>query len=121
MASIIYQTQKNGRVYAYSSESYWDKDLKKVRTRKKYLGRYDPETKQIITKQDKASKASTSDPESGTIEELKKQIKEKDKLIAEKDRQISKLTEDMEQINRKYQDIRLVFTKVEKLMSGCLK
>jgi predicted RNase H-like nuclease (RuvC/YqgF family) len=47
MASIIYR-EKNGRKYAYQSESYWDKEKKAPRSRTKYLGVVDPNTGEII-------------------------------------------------------------------------
>ena len=49
MPSIVYWTNKrSGAVYAYSSESYWDKDKKAPRSKRTYLGRVDPETGEII-------------------------------------------------------------------------
>ena len=49
MPTIVYQTnQKTGVKYAYLSTSYWDKDKKAPRSTRKYLGRVDPETGDII-------------------------------------------------------------------------
>ena len=41
MSSRSYLKSPSGTVYVYESSSYWDKDLKKTRTRKKYLGKLD--------------------------------------------------------------------------------
>lgn len=48
MASIVYQV-RNGHRYAYSSESYWDKDKKAPRSKLTYLGPVDEETGEVIT------------------------------------------------------------------------
>jgi hypothetical protein len=49
MPTIVYQTnQRTGVKYAYLSTSYWDKDKKAPRSTRKYLGRVDPETGDII-------------------------------------------------------------------------
>jgi hypothetical protein len=49
MANISYQhNKKTGAIYAYSVESYWDKDKKAPRTKQLYLGVLDQETGEII-------------------------------------------------------------------------
>ena len=49
MAAIVYQTnKKTGITYAYESVSYWDKEKKQSRAKRKCIGRVDPETRQII-------------------------------------------------------------------------
>jgi transposase len=49
MATIVYQkNKKTGVVYAYESVSYWDKDKKQSRARRKCIGRVDPKTGQVV-------------------------------------------------------------------------
>ncbi len=49
MAAIVYQTnKKTGVTYAYESVSYWDKEKKQSRAKRKCIGRVDPETKKIV-------------------------------------------------------------------------
>lgn len=51
MTCTVYQTNKKTCVtYAYRSESYRDPVTKKPKSRRVYLGRVDPETKQNIPK-----------------------------------------------------------------------
>ena len=47
MASIVRVT-KNKQVYLYESTSYWDKDKRAPRTKMVYLGKENPETKEIL-------------------------------------------------------------------------
>ncbi len=49
MAAIVYQiNKKTGITYAYESVSYWDKEKKQSRAKRKCIGRVDPETQEII-------------------------------------------------------------------------
>jgi transposase len=49
MAAIVYQTSKQtGITYAYESQSYWDKEKRQSRAKRKCIGRIDPETKEIV-------------------------------------------------------------------------
>lgn len=62
MSCIVYQTdKKTGVKYAYESESYWDSEKQQPRSRRKYLGKVDPETGEIITKRaGKTAKSKTA-------------------------------------------------------------
>ncbi len=49
MAAIVYQkNKKTGVIYAYESVSFWDKEKKQSRAKRKCIGRVDPETKKIV-------------------------------------------------------------------------
>lgn len=49
MATIIKHLDKrSGITYAYESVSYWDKEKKTSRSKRKLIGRVDPETGEII-------------------------------------------------------------------------
>ena len=49
MASIVKQTDKrSGITYAYESISYWDKEKKMPRCKRKLIGRVDPVTGEIV-------------------------------------------------------------------------
>ena len=49
MATIVYQkNKKTGAVYVYESESYWDKEKKQPRSKRRYLGKLDPETNEVV-------------------------------------------------------------------------
>lgn len=51
MGCIVYQTnKKTGVMYAYWNESYRDPITRKPTARRTYMGRVDPETKEIVKK-----------------------------------------------------------------------
>ena len=59
MAFIVYQTnKKTGTVYAYRQEAYRDPVTKRPKSKKTYLGRVDPVTKQIVEKYGRKTKPS---------------------------------------------------------------
>ena len=46
---VVYQTDKrSGITYAYENKSFWDKDLKRSRSKRTLIGRVDKETGEII-------------------------------------------------------------------------
>lgn len=62
MACIVYMTnKKSGHVYAYESVSYRDPVTKAPKSKRKYLGRVDPITKEFLQKPSK--KDGTQTPE----------------------------------------------------------
>lgn len=60
---IVYQKDKrSGITYAYENHSYWDKEKKQSRSKRKLIGRLDETTGQII-ETDKRCAHLTSDPD----------------------------------------------------------
>lgn len=108
MSCIVYQTnKKTGVTYAYSSESYWDKDKKQPRSRRKYIGRVDPETGKIVTKADKASAKKETDSTT-EIKNLQKQIKEQES-------QMESLQEELTSLRRRYKKATELLHRVHQL------
>ena len=55
MSAIVYQTnKKTGVTYAYESISYWDKDKRQSRAKRKCIGRLDPQTQEVVPTRRKA-------------------------------------------------------------------
>ncbi|MDI9470448.1 MAG: hypothetical protein QM296_09605 [Bacillota bacterium] len=87
--AIVYQHDKRcGITYAYESKSYWDKETKKRRAKRKLIGRVDPETGEIVptdgrrrnAEQNKAAKEKLH--EEALYEKALKQIAAQEALIA---------------------------------------
>ena len=87
MSCIVYQTDKRtGIKYAYESVSYWDKDKKQPRSKRKYLGKVDPVSGKIITSQSKKRSLTRLGQEENDacgpdIMQLQKELLEKDARI----------------------------------------
>lgn len=96
MPTIVYQVnKKTGVKYAYESISYWDKDKQAPRSKRRYLGRVDQETGEIIKKKEK----NTSAEESSDLAQLRAELEEKDALIASLQEKLQVLTERLAKIH----------------------
>ena len=105
MSCIVYQTdKKTGIKYAYESFSYWDKEKKQPRSKRKYLGPVDPDTNEIIYKKEESRhRANKEGADHTETEELKKELAERDSIIErlkeeikKKDLEYKKLTASVE-------------------------
>lgn len=113
MSSIVYQTNKTtGITYAYESISYWDKEKQQPRSKRRYLGRVDPETKEIIPKKEKRSKrkASLSSEESKNITEL---LDQKDQVIAALREEVIRLQNDLSEKNEALEKIKAICGEIQ--------
>lgn len=74
MASIVYQKDKrSGLTYAYESFSYWDKEKKQSRAKRKLIGRVDKETGKIVpTDGRNRKKKSSSDKKTSSLPQSKR-------------------------------------------------
>ena len=108
MASIVYQIdKKTGAKYAFESVSYWDKDKKQPRSKRKYLGKVDPETGEIIPSRGRTVHSEEKASEETTIlPALYKEIEERDRTIKELRRALDEVTEKYNQLLTTVQKIR---------------
>ena len=88
MAILDIHNKKRGVTYVYDSHSYWDKELKQPRSKRRLLGRRDPDTGELVPtrKRGAASSATPANADSGTdyatlYRHLQKAVREKDALI----------------------------------------
>lgn len=77
MASIVKHTDKrSGITYAYESISYWDKEKKQPRNKRRLIGRVDPETGEIVPTDGRCRKRSPyHDPEESREEQILAELK----------------------------------------------
>ena len=108
MASIVYQIEKKtGAKYAFESVSYWDKDKKQPRSKRRYLGKVDPETGEIIPSRGRTVHSEEKASEETTIlPALYKEIEERDRTIKELRRDLDEVTEKYNQLLTTVQKIR---------------
>lgn len=85
MSCIVYQTNhKTGAKYAYESASYWDKDKQQPRSKRKYIGKVDPVTNEIIRKKTSGEHSVHNDStDTSGLPSLQEKIKGQDAVIAE--------------------------------------
>ena len=114
MSCIVYQTdRKTGKKYAYESVSYWDKEKQQPRSKRKYLGKVDPETGEIIKKKERTHHSGDNAIEDNALATLKKQLEEKEARINDLSRELSTLTE-------KYKKLTKFISKIQTLATDAL-
>lgn len=98
--------------YVYESTSYWDAEKKQSRSKRKLLGKLDPETGKIIptgtrgrrkkevTESVPVPSVSVSEEAAAEIRELKLALSLKDSRIAELEKENRKLRDDLACIRR---------------------
>ncbi len=110
MASIVYQT-RNGRRYAYSSESYWDKEKKAPRAKLTYLGPVDETTGEILTnyrerkRQEKEARKQTGDEKDQVIANLQNSIRMQSERIADLEKENKELHTTCAKLERKLSQV----------------
>ena len=94
MACIVYQIdKKTGTKFAYESTSYWDKEKKQPRSKRRYLGKVDPETGEIIPSRSVDAPIKLAEADAAEIIRLRTVVGEKEKEIAELNRKLAAETE----------------------------
>lgn len=88
MSIVKLKDKRSGTTYVYESESYWDKEKKQPRSRRKLIGKLDEATGEIIpTGKRGRKKGSSGKPDEASspepITEYIRVIEEKDALIRE--------------------------------------
>ena len=85
MTLLKQKDKRTGITYVYESESYWDKEKRQPRSKRKLIGKLDEETGEIVKtdgrgkKRTEKKKAASED--SALCEELKQRVREKDIII----------------------------------------
>ena len=116
MSCIVYQTdQKTGAKYAYESVSYWDKDKQQPRSKRKYLGRVDPETNEIIGKKEREGHSADdkTDRSAGIISGLTEEL-------AKKNEEIASLRQEIHALRKKNEKLIKTAGKISKLTEELL-
>ena len=84
MACIVYQTNKrSGYVYAYHAVPFRDPQSKCPKSKRTYIGRVDPDTKEFLDPKAAAQKLSQLEPISGLTSPVQNQEVENDKILEE--------------------------------------
>lgn len=103
MSLVKLKDKRSGTTYVYESESYWDKEKKQPRSRRKLIGKLDEETGEIIpTGKSGRKKAAQKETEENSSPEP---ITEHLRIIAEKEEQIRTLEAENRALLDQKQDI----------------
>lgn len=117
MASIVkHYDKRTGITYVYESESYWDKEKKQPRNRRKMIGKIDPITGEIVPngprgrRKKEAAESTSAGVSSGLNSsqasssggDYEKQLLEKDLRIRQLTQENAALTAQNERLKKQY-------------------
>ena len=120
MSIVRYTNKKTGVVTLYESTSHYDPETKQSRPIRKYLGKLDPETGELIPSKKRkreAEQASAGSADSGLQEALQKKTRE----CLEKERRIAELEEELEKLRSSMSRIIIASRSIFEISSGSLK
>ena len=104
MAIIYNHDKRSGITYAYESTSYWDKEKKMSRSKRRLIGRVDPETGEIIPTDGRCKKNSPYAKDDMSAEEIIRdrikgmKVSELKKEIVRLELELSKAKEELAKI-----------------------
>lgn len=106
MACIVYQIdKKTGAKFAYESVSYWDKEKKQPRSKRRYLGKVDPETGEIIPSRSNAAPIKISEADASEIIRLRTLVEEQESKISELTKQLKLESEKANKLSLRLREI----------------
>ncbi len=105
MVSIVKCTnKKTGVTYVYESESYWDKEKKQPRNRRKLVGKIDPETGEVVPTGGRGRGEKT--PKAPAEAEALEACRGLEGQLAQKERDIQRLLLEKRQVEKDYAALR---------------
>lgn len=113
MSSYVKHLDKRtGITYIYESESYWDKEKKQPRNRRKLIGKLDPVTGEIVPTGNRGRKKKDPETSSGSASETEQRIAalektndELNELLRQRDLKIELQAQEIEKMHSVVQDI----------------
>lgn len=124
MAIIKQYNQKFDITYVYESKSYWDPDKKQSRSKRKLIGRLDPETGEIIPTGGRGRKPKNPEssgpaavPDKG--EAIREVQDDRQEQIRELAITVSKLKDELAQARAENQKLRNALGKLKKQLDSC--
>ena len=120
MASIIKKLNKqSGVTYVYESESYWDKEKKQPRSRRKLVGKIDEETGEIVPTNGKRGrkKETLTDilDDAPADRDLKTLCAEQARQLCQNDTEISILKKQVMELQLSVNEYKRRLAKIEEL------
>lgn len=109
MAITKSRDNRTGITYVYSSESYWDKEKKAPRNRKKLIGKIDEATGEIVPTGKRGRKPKAEDAGNDyrkLYESAKEELRQKEQMILELNAQLSDVKKELKQAAQTLEKIR---------------
>ena len=108
--------KRTGITYVYESESYWDKELKAPRNRKKLIGKIDDATGEVVPtgKRGRRPKTGTAEPDSRDYQKLYESGEES---LRQKEREILELNKELSRTKAELKYARQMLDKIRDILA----
>jgi hypothetical protein len=120
MSIVRYTNKKTGTVTLYESTSHYDPETKQSRPIRKYLGKLDPETGELIPSK-KRKKKEEQPPFGSSDLKLRNALQEKTRDCMEKERRIRELEEELVKLRSSMSRIAIASRSIMEISSESLK
>ena len=121
MAIITQYHKDTDTTYVYESISYWDPEKQQSRSKRRVIGKIDPETGETVpTGKRGRKKAKAPDNTNKAIEELNKELTRARAELAELKTSNSKLSSSLRQEQKEKEHLLSVLRKIQAATNGAL-
>ena len=121
MSVVRYTNKKTGAVTLYESTSHYDPVTKQSRPIRKYLGRLDPETGELIPSTKRKKKEATPAQASSTDPELKAALEKKTRECMDMERRIKELEYEIKKLRAAMSRISIVSRSILEISSASIE
>ena len=96
MSIVYHHDKRSGITYAYESKSYWDKEKRQSRAKRRLIGRVDDGTGEIVPTDGRVRKAAARRAEEATRPRYKQMYEEQLARVAELEAEVARLEAELE-------------------------
>ena len=96
MSIVYHHDKRSGITYAYESKSYWDKEKKQSRARRRLIGRVDDETGEVVPTDGRVRKAAARRAEEASRPRYRAMYEEQLARVAELEAEVARLRAELE-------------------------
>lgn len=122
MSSIVYyRNSKTNRTYAYEVEAKWNSEKGYSVPKRKYLGRVDPVTNEIIPSTGKPGRPTKAKPIGNDSAENVSRVNELEQKLADCSRIIMELKQEISRLKKKDEQEKLTLKKISQLVDELIQ
>ena len=96
MSIVYHHDKRSGITYAYESKSYWDREKRQSRAKRRLIGRVDEETGEIVPTDGRVRKAAERRAEEARRPRYKAMYEEQLARAAEREAKVARLEAELE-------------------------
>ena len=122
MSSIVYyRNSKTNRTYAYEVEAKWNPEKGYSVPKRKYLGRVDPATNEIIPSTGKPGRPTKAKPMENDSTEDVSRVAELEQKLADSSRTILELKQEISRLKKKDEQEKQTLKKISLLVAELIQ